>query len=195
MDSGSLIPSNSHNIREFRSDFAAELNRPLAPVIHALPTQESVLREYFRILRKRLWVVVTSVAVIVGAIAVATLRSTRIYEAMAVFVALIGLQILAGRTAYRYQTIHQAMLYGAYGLLCFLVVQCLRKSSQVTFLTYAATVYGFGIAVFAIFQGISSSGQLYWFVTPSSGGWIYGPYVNHNHYAGLMPGLAMRYLP
>src|SRR5215467_5706064 len=81
MDSGSLIPSNSHNIREFRSDFAAELNRPLAPVIHALPTQESVLRDYFRILRKRLWVVVTCVAVIVGAIAIATLRSTRIYEA------------------------------------------------------------------------------------------------------------------
>ena len=81
MDSGSLIPSNSHNIREFRSDFAADLNRPLAPVIHALPTQESVLREYFRILRKRLWVVVTCVAVIVGAIAIATLRSTRIYEA------------------------------------------------------------------------------------------------------------------
>jgi len=21
---------------------------------------------------------------------------------------------------------------------------------------------------------------------PRSGGWIYGPYVNHNHYAGLM---------
>ncbi len=81
MDSGSLIPSNSHSIREFRSDFAADLNRPLAPVIHALPTQESVLREYFRILRKRLWVVVTCVAVIVGAIAIATLRSTRIYEA------------------------------------------------------------------------------------------------------------------
>src|SRR6476659_3204671 len=81
MDSGSLIPSNSHNIREFRSDFAAELNRPLAPLIHALPTQESMLREYFRILRKRIWVVITSVAVIVGAIAIATLRSTRIYEA------------------------------------------------------------------------------------------------------------------
>src|SRR5215813_2081751 len=81
MDSGSMIPSNSHNIREFRSDFAADLNRPLAPVIHALPTQESVLREYFRILRKRLWVVVTCVGVIVGAIAIATLRSTRIYEA------------------------------------------------------------------------------------------------------------------
>lgn len=81
MDSGSLIPANSHNIRGFRSDFAADLNRPLAPVISALPTQESVLRDYFRILRKRLWVVVTCVAVIVGAISIATLRSTRIYEA------------------------------------------------------------------------------------------------------------------
>jgi len=82
MDSGSLIPANSHNIREFRSDFADDLNRPMAPVIHALPIQESALREYFRILRKRLWVVVTCVVVIVGAIAIATLRSTPIYEAV-----------------------------------------------------------------------------------------------------------------
>jgi len=28
--------------------------------------------------------------------------------------------------------------------------------------------------------------QLYWMRQPRSGGWIYGPYVNHNHYAGLM---------
>ncbi len=80
MDSGSLVPANSQNIREFRSDFAADLNRPMAPVIHALP-QESMLRDYFRILRKRLWVVLTCVAVIVGSIAIATLRSTPIYQA------------------------------------------------------------------------------------------------------------------
>jgi O-antigen ligase len=66
------------------------------------------------------------------------------------------------------------------------VLQCLRKTSQVNLLAYAATIYGFSVAVFAIFQSVSSSGQLYWTVTPSSGGWIYGPYVNHNHYAGLM---------
>jgi O-antigen ligase len=105
---------------------------------------------------------------------------------MAVFGVLIALQILMGRTAYRYQTIHQGMLYCSYGLICFLVMQCLRKTSQVNFLAYAATIYGFALAVFAIFQSVSSNGQLYWSVTPSSGGWIYGPYVNHNHYAGLM---------
>jgi succinoglycan biosynthesis transport protein ExoP len=81
MDSGSLIPANNHNLREVRSEFAMELNRPLAPVIHGLAVQDSVLREYFRVLRKRLWVVVGCVAVIVSAITIATLRSTRIYEA------------------------------------------------------------------------------------------------------------------
>ena len=77
-----------------------------------------------------------------------------LFAPMAVFAVLIALQIAAGRTTYRYQTIHQGMLYCSYGLLCFLVMQCLRKTSQVNFLAYAATVYGFGLAVFAIFQAL-----------------------------------------
>ena len=132
-----------------------------------------------------------AVLFIVWLVAQAKLGEMRILESplfapMAVFWVLIALQILARQTVYRYQTIHQGMLYCAYGLLCFLAMQCLRKTSQVNFLAYAATVYGFGLAVFAIFQSVSSNGQLFWYVTPSSGGWIYGPYVNHNHYAGLM---------
>ena len=109
-----------------------------------------------------------------------------LFAPMAVFGVLIVVQILVGRTAYRYQAIHQGMLYCAYGSLCFLVMQCLRKTSQVNWLALATSAYGFGLAVFAIFQSLSSNGKLYWFVTPSFGGWIYGPYVNHNHYAGLM---------
>jgi O-antigen ligase len=35
-------------------------------------------------------------------------------------------------------------------------------------------------------QGIAENGKLYWLRTPRFGGWIYGPYVSHNHYAGLM---------
>ena len=81
MDSGSLVPANSHNLRDVRSDFAAELNRPLPPIMQALPVQDSVLRDYFRVLAKRLWVVVGCIAVIVGVVTIATLRSTRIYEA------------------------------------------------------------------------------------------------------------------
>jgi len=72
-----------------------------------------------------------------------------LFAPMAVFGGLIVVQILAGRTAYRYQAIHQGMLYCAYGLLCFLVMQCLRKTSQVNWLALAASAYGFGLAVFA----------------------------------------------
>jgi O-antigen ligase len=116
------------------------------------------------------------------------LRATAspLFPPMVVFVGLIVLQIASGRTAYRYQTIHTGMLYCTYGLLCFLIVQCFRRTSQVNFLAFAISVFGFGVAVFAIFQSVSSDGKLYWFRTPSEGGWIYGPYVNHNHYAGLI---------
>ena len=44
--------------------------------------------------------------------------------------------------------------------------------------------YTFLLALFAIFQFFSSQGMIYWMV--KSPGWTFGPYVNHNHYAGLM---------
>ncbi len=46
--------------------------------------------------------------------------------------------------------------------------------------------YTFAMALFAVVQYFSSAGKLYWTVTPHSGGWIFGSYVNHDHYAGLM---------
>lgn len=48
----------------------------------------------------------------------------------------------------------------------------------------AVLTYGFLIALFAIFQFFTSHGLLYW--TIQSKGAIFGPYVNHNDYAGLM---------
>lgn len=47
-------------------------------------------------------------------------------------------------------------------------------------------IYTFVIALFAVVQYFSSAGKLYWCVTPHAGGWVFGPYVNHDHYAGLM---------
>ena len=51
-------------------------------------------------------------------------------------------------------------------------------------LRWAIVVYTFLLALFAIFQFFSSQGMIYWLV--KSPGWTFGPYVNHNHYAGLM---------
>ena len=112
--------------------------------------------------------------------------SNPLFPPMLVFAALILLQLVTGATAYRYHTFSSALLYCAYGLFCFLVVQCLRRSSQIKTLALVFSAYGFMVAMFAVLQSITSNGKLYWLRTPRFGGWIYGPYVNHNHYAGLM---------
>jgi len=109
-----------------------------------------------------------------------------LFPPMLVFAALIGVQIAAGRSAYRYSTVSQGLLYCAYGIFCFLINQNLRRTRQVRTLAIILSVYGFVVAAFALIQSISSNGKLYWLRIPQQGGWIYGPYVNHNHYAGLM---------
>ncbi len=105
---------------------------------------------------------------------------------MLFFAILILGQLATGRTVYRSDTSSTALLFCAYGLLCFLVVQSLRKTSQVKALAWMLSGYGFTVALFALMQGIAPNGKLYWLRTAQSDGWIYGPYVNHNHYAGLM---------
>jgi len=109
-----------------------------------------------------------------------------LFAPMLLFAGLILWQLATGQTAYRADTSSSALLYCTYGLLCFLSVQCLRKTSQVKVLAWIFSGYGFTVAIFALMQGIASNGKLYWLRTPQSDGWIYGPYVNHNHYAGLM---------
>ena len=42
------------------------------------------------------------------------------------------------------------------------------------------------VAAFAVLQGIAPNGKLYWIWKLEQGGLNHGPYVNHNHYAGLM---------
>jgi len=113
-----------------------------------------------------------------------------LFPPMLAYAALVILQLASGRTGYRYATLRGAMLYVAYGLLCLLVVQCLRRTSQVKTLAIAFSAYGFALAIFALIQSMSLNGRVYWARTPRFGGWIYGPYVNHNHYAGLMEMLA-----
>ena len=105
---------------------------------------------------------------------------------MAGFAALIAIQLALGISSYRHDTISNAMLYCAYGLLCFLATQSMLRTSQARKIAVILCVYGAVIAAFALLQGIAPNGKLYWVRQPRLGGWIYGPYVNHNHYAGLM---------
>ena len=109
---------------------------------------------------------------------------------MAAFAVLIAIQLVFRVSAYRHDTISGAMLYCAYGMLCFLVTQTLQRGSQARRMALILAVYGVALASLALLQGLSPNGKLLWMRTPRLGGWIYGPYVNHNHYAGLMELLA-----
>jgi O-antigen ligase len=114
------------------------------------------------------------------------IRWNPLFLPMGVFGALIGAQLVLHRTAYPHDTVSLALQYVAYATLCFLAGETLLRAVQARSLALIFSVYGAALAVFALLQGISSNGKLYWIRQPRSGGWIYGPYVNHNHYAGLM---------
>jgi O-antigen ligase len=103
---------------------------------------------------------------------------------------LIVAQLVFRTTAYPHETFSEALVYCAYATLCFLTGQTLLRGSQARVLALILSLYGAALAGFALLQGISSNGKLYWLREPRMGGWIYGPYVNHNHYAGLMEMLA-----
>jgi len=113
------------------------------------------------------------------------ITSNPVFYPMSAFGALVALQYVTRITAYRNATGSAALLLCAQGLLCFLVTQSLQRTSQANRLAIVFSIYGFALACFAILQGVSSAGKIYW-VRPAHGGWMYGPYVNHNHYAGLM---------
>jgi O-antigen ligase len=114
------------------------------------------------------------------------ITSNPLFRPVLFFSFLILFQIAFGLTAYRYQTIASGLLYAAYACLLFLAVQLLQRTVHVKILAWVFCAYGTGVALFAVLQSLSSNGKIYWLWEPPSGGWIYGPYVNHNHYAGLM---------
>jgi O-antigen ligase len=113
-----------------------------------------------------------------------------VFAPMLLFASLFAAQLATGRTAYRYETFSTALLYCAYAILCFLIIQTMRHTARAQAAAWMLTGYGFAVAAFALVQALSSTSKLYWIRTPRFGGWIYGPYVNHNHYAGLMEMLA-----
>ena len=114
------------------------------------------------------------------------IRWNPLFFPMAVFGLLILSQLLFRRSAYPHDTASLALLYFSYAMLCFLAGQTLLRGSQARSLAVVFSLYGAALASFSLIQGISSNGKLYWWRVPRNGGWIYGPYVNHNHYAGLM---------
>jgi O-antigen ligase len=114
------------------------------------------------------------------------ISGSSLFAPMLIFAALVLLQLATGLSSYRHATFSEALLYCCYGLLCFLIVQNLSRTWQVKTLTLGLSLYGSLLAIFGLLQNLTSPTKLYWLWIPHGSGWVYGPYVNHNHYAGLM---------
>jgi O-antigen ligase len=114
------------------------------------------------------------------------IRWSPLFAPMLVFFGLVLLQIAFHRTAYLFDTLSELWLYVAYGILTFVAVQLVQSDDAVIpRFGDALAVYGSTYAVFAVLQGFTSEGKIYWLIKPRGAG-AYGTYVNHNHYAGLM---------
>jgi polysaccharide biosynthesis transport protein len=83
MASGPLVPVTGHIFRDWQTASPVELHPSAGVGFYPTPAvQDSVLREYLRVLIKRKWVVISSIVLIVGVVAISTLRSTPIYDAV-----------------------------------------------------------------------------------------------------------------
>ncbi|HYK48587.1 MAG TPA: GumC family protein, partial [Terriglobales bacterium] len=79
---GPLVPHNE-GFREIQPAEPTELIKPIGPGLYTvLPSQESALREYLRVLLKRKWIIIACVVGIFAAVAIASLRQTPVFDAV-----------------------------------------------------------------------------------------------------------------
>ena len=82
MDSGPLIQASNPVVREMQPAQGLDLGRPTGPRLYPeLPSQESVIGEYLRVLIKRKWIVIGCLLTIFSVVAIASLKMTPVYEA------------------------------------------------------------------------------------------------------------------
>jgi O-antigen ligase len=100
---------------------------------------------------------------------------------------LVGLgQWFFRTTASPYNTRIELMLLLATLLFLFLCVQVFCTLQDWRSFVWFGMGLGFLISVFGILQHLTFNGKLYWVRELTYGGIPFGPYVNRNHFAGLM---------
>lgn len=114
------------------------------------------------------------------------LRSHALYPALAGMTLLVALQMLFATTVYSWITASQLKGLIALELFFFVAVQLFRDHARVRLFFMFLTVAGAAIAVFALVQKFTGNGKIYWVKSLQYNFAYFGPYVNKNHYAGLM---------
>ena len=110
--------------------------------------------------------------------------------------AVAAVQLATRITVYPFLTRVELLKYTALLALFFLCVQSYRTLEHWRGLVWFLLMLGFCVSLFAILQHFTFNGKLYWVRELRYGGIPFGPYVNRNHFAGLMellipPGLAV----
>jgi O-antigen ligase len=123
-----------------------------------------------------------------------------------VFWPLLGLELLAllqfiiPLSVYPFLTKLELLRFTSYLILLFLFTQAFRTPRQWRFFTWFLVLFAFAVALFGVLQDLTHNGKIYWAKELRYGGNAFGPYVNRNHFAGLMEllipiGLAMLAVP
>jgi O-antigen ligase len=109
-----------------------------------------------------------------------------LYVPAALFLLLAVVQYLGHLTVNSSETREALIKLATDVVLFFLAGQLFGQVSSKAWRTFgfAVTVYAFLMGLFAILQFFSSQGMIFWLI--KSRGRIFGPYVNHNDFAGLM---------
>jgi O-antigen ligase len=119
-----------------------------------------------------------------------SVRPSPLYAPFATVISIALIQLGFHTSAYAYATKLELLQILAYAAVFFAACNFWQEATDRGRILKLLTIFGFLVALFAIIQGLASNGNIYWLVTPRFGGAVYGPYVNRNHYAGLMEMLA-----
>ena len=108
----------------------------------------------------------------------------------------VVLQLIFRITVYPYLTWTSLLVWIACFLIYFVGSQVFQDKLSLRTLVWFFMALGFATALLGIIQYFTSNGKLYWTRVLTQGGEFFGPYVNRNHFAGLMEllipvGLAM----
>jgi O-antigen ligase len=114
------------------------------------------------------------------------LSKNPLYLPAFLFFGLILAQVVLHRSAHEYVTEYEALKYVSYGIVLLIGAECVREESTRKIFALIMIVFGALYAFFALAQDLTTNGKIFWVHSAQFNGSIYGSYVNHDHYAGLM---------
>jgi len=113
---------------------------------------------------------------------------TPLYIPVFLFMALGAAQLLFHRTLNAASSRDAMLTIAADVLILFLAANLFAAAPRQTWdrLGWTVAMYAMTLALFAVLQFLSGSRHIYWTISTPADAYIFGPYVSHNNYAGLM---------